>query len=527
MKPISSSARAFRAWARILAAVACASTATAEYPWNLGPVHPEGSYRIVVRVQNDCSTPQFVEFKVLPGAGGIGTPEPLATLVAYILQNSTAEKPVPVAGHGGWISSHGGAVVLGWNGALGMFRHEDTPSCFELKEDLRIEVTPAKAAKASGALTITTPLFTLRPKPAQEARKSPPAKAPEPRPSPPPPSPEVDPSLEIPTISSFDTSPAPDKPPTPPPPGIDPDEEPVKAPPRRLPGGPPGPQVKPVSYFDDLDTLGGLGPDEQPIGGVTMDSGPIDPQWQNIILDLADKLARVVSDGGGVPRRRFDQPPRLAFRSFHSPQAALALPPAFAAAQPAGPGRVILSLIATGASTGEVFQLQVLNGTGMPVQLGGPDGLVVQAIRAGKPMTSISPSKLQKQPVLGFCLDFARQPPPPGTVYQVASRELQKQFRPLRALVRAAQRLADAGGLHPDGDPRKYLDFVKQWSLWTKRESWDLAKFEMHFVDRTKKNLLQLGKKWTPDVEKLVRAAVPGRWRDVQAVLSEVAAARP
>jgi hypothetical protein len=124
----------------------------------------------------------------------------------------------------------------------------------------------------------------------------------------------------------------------------------------------------------------------------------------------------------------------------------------------------------------------------------------------------------------GYCLEFLKPPPAQGTLYRVANADVQKRFAPMRRVLEVARRLGDAGMLHPDSDPKGYLQFVKQYALWARLENWDVRKFGQNFVERTKQNLKALGRAWTSEIEKQVIAAIPGRWADVQRVLQDAAA---
>src|SRR3984893_8464353 len=121
----------------------------------------------------------------------------------------------------------------------------------------------------------------------------------------------------------------------------------------------------------------------------------------------------------------------------------------------------------------------------------------------------------------GFSVDVPKTPPPAGTMYRLADARQQERLKPLRQIVRAADNLGAARGLHPDGDPAEYMDFVKQYAIWTALERWDLRTFGEQFTARTKKQLETLKRPWTRDIESQVRAMVPGRWADVHAVMNE------
>jgi hypothetical protein len=68
------------------------------------------------------------------------------------------------------------------------------------------------------------------------------------------------------------------------------------------------------------------------------------------------------------------------------------------------------------------------------------------------------------------------------------------------------------------------LTATKQWALWTKLEKWDAKKFGDMFLERTKKNLTELKVPVTRELENQIKGLVPGRWRDVQQVLTQAQA---
>jgi hypothetical protein len=194
-------------------------------------------------------------------------------------------------------------------------------------------------------------------------------------------------------------------------------------------------------------------------------------------------------------------------------------------------GAVNVSLVATGASTGAVFQLQAVNATDEPVELTADDALVVQPVQPGalKPLAAtVKDTRVHVDTVMGYCADFAKPPPPPGTSYRVAEPAIQQRLRPLRHVLKAGRELADAGRLHPDSEPKGYADSVTQWAIWSQTEGWDEAAFGREFVERTKKNVVDLKKPWSKALEQAVRSAIPNRWRDITMVLDEARkAARP
>jgi hypothetical protein len=179
-------------------------------------------------------------------------------------------------------------------------------------------------------------------------------------------------------------------------------------------------------------------------------------------------------------------------------------------------GRPMLSIVATGASTGDVFKVSVVNGKGQAVRVAAPDGLVLEPVETKAAVSAPGASSIE-----GYCVDFMKPPPAPGTQYRVAPAAVQKKYAPVRNVLKAARKIAQDGLLHPDSDPKSYLQFVKQYAVWTKIENWTPEKFADAFLDRTKKNFAALKRNWTKEVEQAVRSVIPGRWRDIQAVLQQ------
>lgn len=184
--------------------------------------------------------------------------------------------------------------------------------------------------------------------------------------------------------------------------------------------------------------------------------------------------------------------------------------------------RVVVSVIATGRSTGDVFQIQAVDEDGAPVPIEIPDGLVMQPI---KQVASVALQKLQATngaaSVSGYCLDFAKLPPSAGTLYRVADDAVQQRFASMRAVLQAARSLEAAGKLHPDSDAAAYVTSLKQWAVWAKLEKWDVAAFEEHFVEHTRKGVEGNKVSWTKALDQRVRQLVPNRWNDVRSIWAE------
>jgi len=177
------------------------------------------------------------------------------------------------------------------------------------------------------------------------------------------------------------------------------------------------------------------------------------------------------------------------------------------------------SIVSNGKSTGEAFQLQLLDTTGQVKSVRMRSGTVVEAIAPGvtQPVTaSAGPgSKVVTQPLNGFCLEFGKHPPAEGTLYRLADETTQEKFSPMRFISRAAQQMEQKKAFHPDSDPKAYMDAIVQYALWSKLEGWNQEQFTSHFVARTKENADALHVKWTNEMENALRAAAPNRWTDI------------
>jgi hypothetical protein len=181
-----------------------------------------------------------------------------------------------------------------------------------------------------------------------------------------------------------------------------------------------------------------------------------------------------------------------------------------------------VSIVSTGNSSGEAFQLQVRDPSGQTRTASVPEGTVLVATEPGseKPAASRGTAGMLTQQLSGFCLQFAKLPPAAGMVYKIASPAMQQNFAPLKQILQAGRTLAEKGKLHPDSEPNAYADSIRQYAVWSKQEGWDQKKFGDEFIDRTKKNAEARNVKWTPVIEQALRGAIPGRWADITQVLN-------
>jgi hypothetical protein len=181
------------------------------------------------------------------------------------------------------------------------------------------------------------------------------------------------------------------------------------------------------------------------------------------------------------------------------------------------------SIVSNGKSTGEAFQLQLVDSTGKVKSVRMPEGTVLEAIRPGvtQPVTARGGANLVTQPLNGFCLEFEKQPPAEGTMYRIADEETQQKYRSLRYLSGAGAQMKQKNMFHPDSNPAAYNDAIMQYAVWVKMNGWTLEQFIQHFIERTKKNAEALKVKWTAEMETTLRNAGPGRWGDISEMLKE------
>jgi len=143
-------------------------------------------------------------------------------------------------------------------------------------------------------------------------------------------------------------------------------------------------------------------------------------------------------------------------------------------------------------------------------------GTLVRVVEAGQ---QTGGGVVTTTAMTGFCLEYDKPQPMEGTLYQVAPESLQQQFQPMRKLLEAGRKLAEDGLPNPDSEAGAYGTFIQQRSLWTKLKDWDLGEFTREFIDRTKKNVENLGGDWTNAMRDALRDAAPNRFNDITAVL--------
>ena len=189
-----------------------------------------------------------------------------------------------------------------------------------------------------------------------------------------------------------------------------------------------------------------------------------------------------------------------------------------------------LMFTANGNSQGQAFDLKLINRGTRAVRFAG-EGLVVEPLRkeaiqaAQREFTKLARGFTTAR-INGYCLDQPLPPPSAGTMFRLAPANVQKQFASVKHLLQGARKLNSEGLLRPDSNPTAYLDFIKQWSVWTEREKWNQSAFVDKWIEHTRKQAAGVGRTLTGADEKTLRSAAPNRWRDISAVIAEAAKRR-
>lgn len=187
---------------------------------------------------------------------------------------------------------------------------------------------------------------------------------------------------------------------------------------------------------------------------------------------------------------------------------------------------VQMLLTSLGQSTGEAFDLQIFNTGGRPFKLAA-DALVVEPLKdeakkqaqgaVQRLMSSASPVTAK---VNGYCMEMLKAPPTLGTVFRIASPELQQRFEPMRKIMDASRRVQQLGQLRPDSNPDGYFHAIRQWAMWTVQEKLNEKTFGNAFLEHTRKLVTANKQPWTKQAEDAIKQATPNRWNDIQRVLT-------
>ncbi len=187
-----------------------------------------------------------------------------------------------------------------------------------------------------------------------------------------------------------------------------------------------------------------------------------------------------------------------------------------------------------GTSTGEAFELHILNGAESPISISG-DGIVVQPLVLEEQARQMLQDRLtglaSQNPLTAklnaYCLEFLKQPPTVGQLFQIAQTELQEYYAPARNILAAGRQLFESGLLTGEGDPLAYVHSIKQWALWAHEGDFTFDSFLEAFVEHTQDNFAAAGQPWTDQVEELIRGVAPDRWEDIEMVLDRAAGMAP
>jgi hypothetical protein len=190
--------------------------------------------------------------------------------------------------------------------------------------------------------------------------------------------------------------------------------------------------------------------------------------------------------------------------------------------------RVVVT--ALGRSTGVALRVHLVNRTSEPFRLVGGRVALEPVIGvterdAARELASLGATAAPID-INGYCLDREKAVPPAGMVLRLAPDRDQQAFEPIRSILAASQHLQLMNGLHPDSDPTGYYHAIRQWAIWTHRDRFDEERFARAYEEHTRRNFASSGRPWTNDVQRRLRDTVPGRWRDIQAVLSQAGLAR-
>ena len=199
----------------------------------------------------------------------------------------------------------------------------------------------------------------------------------------------------------------------------------------------------------------------------------------------------------------------------------------------ASPIKIILTSL--GRSSGDAFQMTVLNEGPAPVKLTG-DAFVLEPV-AGVTQATIDGDLASSRgagratvTLKAYCLEFLKQPPTVGTVFRLAPEGVQRRFRNFGRIFEATRKLQDAGKLRPGAgdpsDPASYIDDIRQWAIWTQEQGFDEKGYARAFTEHSRKNVEAAGHKWTRELDNAFTGLAGGRWHAVQAVLREAAVGR-
>lgn len=200
-------------------------------------------------------------------------------------------------------------------------------------------------------------------------------------------------------------------------------------------------------------------------------------------------------------------------------------PPAAGQAAANAANSIFYSLTANGHSSGDAFDLRVVDPAGQLRDVRAPVGFILEPLKPGSaaPGEGEPEGKALIYHVTAYCVQYAKLPPKPGQLYRLAPPDVQEKYASLRPVMEAGRDMADAGAFHPDGDPAVYARFIQQYADWAFIEHWNQQQFAQVFVQKTQERAAAANVKWTKQLEQAVLGQVPGRWQDISMVLDAAA----
>jgi hypothetical protein len=250
------------------------------------------------------------------------------------------------------------------------------------------------------------------------------------------------------------------------------------------------------------------------------------PQWP---WSLRSVVSAVRAFAAGMTPSAAARVPEIANLPIALPPSLATRPASHQGGVASGAPRLKAFIKSIGTSQGDAFDLQIINEGLSAIRVGG-SGVVVEPLKREaqeqmqKEMAKLLRGNAATRRVEAYCLSFGLKPPTPGMLFQIAAPDIQNTFAPVRAVLGAGQTLSAAGLLHPDSAVKSYVESIKQYAIWTKVENWDVKHFAQTWVEKTKANAVAVKQNWTKEMESALTSAVPGRWRDIQAILHEAQA---
>ncbi|MEZ5320245.1 MAG: hypothetical protein R2752_22775 [Vicinamibacterales bacterium] len=189
------------------------------------------------------------------------------------------------------------------------------------------------------------------------------------------------------------------------------------------------------------------------------------------------------------------------------------------------PTAVQVLFTSLGESSGPAFTMTVVHDGAGPLSLAA-SGFVLEPLRnvtaaqAARAMTRITGVRVTET-IEAYCLEMPKAPPAAGTIYRLAPRPVQDRFASFARLMAASRLVRARGELHPDTEPEEYFHAIRQWAVWSVTQGLDdEAAFTSGVLAHARRNLEASGRRWTGDLEDVLRSLLPNRWRDVSRVVA-------